>query len=325
MSGLDGRDLPRSGEPAWGLGADEADTKVSFEEVEVRRESSSGIGSSATLCTGDGGYCLDFPGGDVWPSGTASCAVISFNNIFWGTGRFGLGERITVLARLIDFGGGVEARGFPLASRDTGCADSWVLFFALAGGGAGGRAFASARASSGFSCDGLVTVDDGDAEFLRTGELASFDGDSSFLAIGLIVLGGLGARGFDFSPNDFRVSSAATPFFTGSVSSFLFSNIDIKAFVDGIEVVSVAKSRLLTELAVLSATLCFRCLPTCCGEYGRDWAAWLRAGLTDLLAARVAAMKDGERGSGIVGLLAGPRWEEVPRFRCAGCKCCVDG
>lgn len=142
VSGLEGRDRPRCGEPAWGEGADEAETKVSLDDIELRGDSSSGVDGSVMLCTRGGSCGLDLTGGDVWPLGTESCVRISFNIIFCEADRLGRGDRITVSAWLIVFGGGVEARSFPLGSMATACVDTCVLFF-LAGGGVGARPFAS--------------------------------------------------------------------------------------------------------------------------------------------------------------------------------------
>lgn len=107
---------------------------------------------------------------------------------------------------------------------------------------------------------------EGDVALSHAAVLASLDGDRSFLMMGLIVLGGLRCRVFGFIPSGFWRSNVSMLFFTGFVSSSLFSNIDIRVFVDGIEVVSVAKSRLFTELAalLLALTLSFRCLLTTC-------------------------------------------------------------
>lgn len=115
--GVDGRDLLLSGELGWGVGTDDAETKVSLDEVELRRRSSSRRDGAVVSCEG-AGYCSLGP--DVWPGRTASCACMSFNRICWEVDRVGRGDRITVSAFPIDFGG-VEARGLPLDSRALGC------------------------------------------------------------------------------------------------------------------------------------------------------------------------------------------------------------
>ena len=95
--------------------------------------------------------------------------------------------------------------------------------------------------------------------------LASLDGDRSLLDVELVVLGGVRGRVGGFVPSNFEVSGASTFFLTGSVSSLFFSNIDIRVFVGGIEVISVVKSRLVTELAPLSTSgLYFSCLLNDC-------------------------------------------------------------
>lgn len=60
------------------------------------------------------------------------------------------------------------------------------------------------------------------------------------------------------------------PFLTGSVLPSLFSNMNINAFVGGIDVVSVTRSKLVTELAALGVpTLPFLLtLVAACCAYG---------------------------------------------------------
>ena len=93
--------------------------------------------------------------------------------------------------------------------------------------------------------------------------------------------------------------------FTGSVSLWL-SNKEMREFVGGIDVVSVGKSRSVTDEAVLSPpSLSARLRPLICicPELEPSgcpvlFGFGLGLGLADLLAARVAAMNEVDRGSG---------------------------
>lgn len=111
--------------------------------------------------------------------------------------------------------------------------------------------------------------------------------------------------------------------FTGSVSSVCFSNIDIREFVGGIELVS-GRSRLsLEELTLLIPPLFlpilgFSGLGVGC-EVGVCPPVWCGLGEAepDLLAAKVAAMKEADRLSGL-GRAPGERycglWGEEPKY-----------
>lgn len=117
----------------------------------------------------------------------------------------------------------------------------------------------------------FITETEGDGVLCHAISLASLDGDRLLLEIELDVLGGVRGRVTDFILSGFELSGTSTSFLIGSVSSLFFSNIDIRAFVGGIEVISVVKSRLVTELAALLASgLDFGCLLTGCWACGCD-------------------------------------------------------
>lgn len=96
----------------------------------------------------------------------------------------------------VDDDDGVEARSFPLDPAAIICADALIsFFFALVGGGVGGRPFTSTNKLWGsLELSWMVEPieeDDGDTALFHAMELASLGGDSSILETGLIVLGGL--------------------------------------------------------------------------------------------------------------------------------------
>lgn len=79
----------------------------------------------------------------------------------------------------------------------------------------------------------------------------------------------------------------------------------IREFVGGMELVSGRSMSTADELTLLAPTLPRRTMPGfsglwdasgACAKY--PWPVWCGLGETDLLAASVAAMKDGERWSG---------------------------
>jgi hypothetical protein len=126
------------------------------------------------------------------------------------------------------------------------------------------------------------------------------------LTTGLIVRGGVIGRTPGPALCPFLTPDKARFLLTGSPSSSFFSNNDIRAFAGPIELVSVARSSPATKLEVLTSST----LPGGCSLTAAPWAYGcikvavfgLGLGLADRLAASVAAMKDGERGSGMVTL-----------------------
>jgi hypothetical protein len=150
-------------------------------------------------------------------------------------------------------GGGVGGRF--LVTADLVCkVRSTSLFDNLAGGGEGGGGLVSAATLDGRrDLPRAVSLSEGEGEVALSHArlLATLDGETPPLPMGLIDLGGVISLGFVLPRRGISSIDGEVPFLTGSVSSSLFSNIDIRAFAEGIGVVSVARSRLVRELAAL--------------------------------------------------------------------------
>lgn len=104
----------------------------------------------------------------------------------------------------------------------------------------------------------------GDAALWRANK-RGLGGDVSCLTIGLSARGGVKGRSLGFGPSDLLFFGTVVPLLTSSLPSSPFSNIDIKELVGGIGLESVARSRLVTELAALCPPrLPFRCRLAAC-------------------------------------------------------------
>lgn len=132
--------------------------------------------------------------------------------------------------------------------------------------------------------------------FSHAKDEASNEGEMSYATTGLIARGGVIGRSPVLSP--LLTLDTAGLFLTGSVWPPFCSNNDMRVFVGPIEPESDERSRSASGLTLLSSTT----FPFRCSLVG--WWAFigiegvvLGFGLPDRLAARVAAMKDGERGS----------------------------
>ncbi len=185
---------------------------------------------------------------------------------------------------------------------------------------------------SGLSLAGSLADAGGDPGLFRAGALSclDLDGETVGLVTGLEPVEGVSGRGFGFGSgfgfvmSNLLLLDAKSCFLTGSISPSLFSNMDISVLAGGNDVVSVARSRLVTEVAALYVPVFPpSCLFAVCWLYGRGWTGWRELGLPDLLAARVAAMNDGDFGAGTVCFPGGIS-KGVVAWPCC-CKVCCKG
>ncbi len=191
--------------------------------------------------------------------------------------------------------------GFLLGLRRDADTGSWASTFIRAGG-VGGRCLLLSDGSPASRSGGFTStvprpmLGEGNAAFSQAKVEANLEGEVSYVTTGLIVRGGVIGRSPALSP--FFLLKTAGCFLTGSDSSSFRSNNDTRAFVGPIELESVVGSRSTTEWAVLSSpTYPFRCSRAGWWVFDCTEGAVLGLGLADRLAASVAAMRDGERGS----------------------------
>lgn len=287
-SGVDGWIPRRRGGSGGGDGADEAETKVSSDEEEVGRRSF----SARTIRRGDSlsgaeedffTYCAEearccgfgFTAGGPfgWEARVMSSSLDRRDNIFCDEARLGWGERMAVLALATATDrGGVDARAFLFGSAALVDGDSSTSFFVdLGGGGVGGGLLDSSPVGSlcgsCFSPAGPLAGAGEDTGLSRAGGLANISGGlMDDLVTTFRAPGGVTGRGFGFglgldTGGLLLLLGVAVCFLTGSVSSSLFSNIEIRAFVDGNGTASAARSKLVTEVAALCVVPVF---PPCC-------------------------------------------------------------
>lgn len=167
--------------------------------------------------------------------------------------------------------GGVDARGFLLGRAALAEGDSSnSALVDLGGGGVGGGFLDSGLMDSfcvsGFSLVGSLAGTGKDTGLSRVGKFGNISGGSIGLGTIFKPPGGVTGRGFGFGLG-FDIGGlllllfgTGYCFFTGSVSSPLFSNMEIRAFVDGSGTGSAVRSKLVTEVAAL----CAPATPPCC-------------------------------------------------------------